>query len=77
MADHLTFEGIMGDFRKNVLETDFGKKHANKFLGKKYPALKKISLMTYNAQQNLTPLYLGEKISNCREVWEKILKLNQ
>ena len=67
----------MGDFRKNVLQTDFGKKHANKFLGKKYPALKKISLMTYNAEQNLTPLYLEEKISNCREIWEKIVKLNQ
>ena len=28
-----------------------GKKHANKFLGEKYPALKKISLMTYNAEK--------------------------
>ena len=26
---------------------------------------------------NLKPLYLGEKISKSREVWEKILKLNQ
>ena len=46
----------MGDFRKNVLQTDFGKKHENKFLGKKYPALKRILLMTYNAEQNRTPL---------------------
>ena len=40
----------------------------------------KISLMTYNAKKNLTPLYDGENISNSREVWEKILsqyKLNQ
>ena len=73
-ADHLTFEGVMGDFRKNVLQTDFGKKHANKFLGKKYPALKKMSLMTYNAEKNLhryisgkkflTPERLGKKFSN-------------
>ena len=39
------------------------KKHANKFLRENYPALKKISLMMYNR----------EKISNSREVWEKIL----
>ena len=44
---------------------------------KKHPALKKISLITYNAEKNLTPLYIGEKISNPRESCEKILKLNQ
>ena len=34
-ADHFNFEGVMGDFRKNVLQTDFEtKKHANIFLGK-------------------------------------------
>ena len=49
---------------------------ANKFLGEKYPALKKISLMTYNAEKkNLTPLYVGKKISNSREVWERILPI--
>ena len=53
-----------------------GKKHANKFLREKYPALKKISLITYNAEKkNLTPLYVGEKISNSRDVWEKILPI--
>ena len=41
-----------------------GKKHANKFLGEKYPALRKMSLMTYNAEKNLTLLYVAEKISN-------------
>ena len=42
----------MGDFRKNVLQTGFERKNACKyFLGKKYPALKKISLMTYNAEK--------------------------
>ena len=70
------FERVMSDLRKNVLQTDFErKKHANKFLGEKYPALKKISLMTYNAEKNLTPLYVGEKISNLGEVWEKILPI--
>ena len=36
--------------------------------------------MTYNAEKNLTTLYVGEIISNSREVGEKILrqyKLNQ
>ena len=51
----------------------WGKKHANKFLRENYPALKKISLMTYNAKKNLAPLYVREKISNSGEVWEKIL----
>ena len=51
-----------------------GKKHAYKFLGNKYPAQKIISLMKYNAEKkNLTQLYVGEKISKSREVWEKIL----
>ena len=31
-ADHLTFEGDMGDFRKNVLQTDFEKKKACKLI---------------------------------------------
>ena len=47
-ADHLTFEGVMGDFRKTVLQPDFErKKYVNK------------SLMAYNAEnKNLTPLYV-------------------
>ena len=49
-----------------------GKTHANKFLGEKYPAEKKTSLITYNADKSLTPLYVGEKVSNFSEVWEKI-----
>ena len=48
-----------------------GKKHANKFLGEKYPALKKLSLMTYNAEKKL----YREKNSNFREVWEKVLPI--
>ena len=45
--------------------------HAQKSSGRDCPALKKISLMTYNAKKNLTPLYVGEKFFNSREVWEK------
>ena len=66
----------MDDFRKTSCRLiSRGKTYANKFLGEKYPALKKTSLMTYNAEKNLTPLYVREKISNSREVWEKILPI--
>ena len=67
-ADFSSFEGFMGDFRKkNILQTDFErKKHATKFLEKQYPALKKLLLMTYNVEKNLTTLYVGQKISNSR-----------
>ena len=59
----------MVDFRKNVLQTDFERNKAcTQIPGKKYLAPKKISLMTYNDEKNLTPLYIEEKISNSREV---------
>ena len=45
-----------------------GKKHTSKFLGVKYSALKKISLMAYNAEKNLKPLYVGKKNFNTIEV---------
>ena len=38
-----------------------GKKHAKKFLQKLYPALKKILLMTYNAEKILHRIYEVEK----------------
>ena len=73
-ADHVTFEGVMGDFKKMSCRLiSRGKEHANKFLGEKYPALKKISPITYNAKKSLTPLCVGERISYSRDVWEKIL----
>ena len=40
---------------------------------KQHPALKKKTLMTYNAGKNLTPLYVGEKILLTPEVGEKLL----
>ena len=62
----------------HVLQADFGRKRACKEIpGKKYPALKKISLMTYNAEKMLHHYISGEKISNFREIWGKILKLNR
>ena len=56
-----------------------GKKHANKFLGEKYPALTKKSLMTFNAAKNLTPLYLGKKFLIPERFRKKFFqyKLNQ
>ena len=73
----MTFAGVMDDFRKNIVQTDFErKKLANKVLGEKYPALKKISLMTYNAEKkNLTPLYVGENNFYLQRGWEKILPI--
>ena len=42
-----------------------GKKQAKKFLGKAISCTEKnISLITYEAEKNLTPLYVREKISN-------------
>ena len=73
-ADHLNFEGLWVISEKMSCRLiSRGKKYANKFLRENYPAVKKISLMTYNAKKNLAPLYVREKISNSREVWEKIL----
>ena len=40
---------------------------------KKYPALKKNSLMTYNAEKNLTPLYVREKNFQLQRFGKKIL----
>ena len=74
------FWGVMGDFRKNVLQADFERKKACKWIPGKKIILQWKSLMTYNAEKNLIPLYVGEEISNSREVWEKTLpqyKLNQ
>ena len=61
----------MGDFRKNILQTDYeGKNLARKNLAKKIPTLKKyISFTAYNAGNNLTPLYVREKILS-PGVWE-------
>ena len=54
----------MGDLRKiESCRPDFegNKNLAMKYLGKN-AALKKISLILYNAPKNLTPLYVEEKV---------------
>ena len=62
---------MISEKKKKVLQGDFGRKKRIQIHSweKKHPAMKKISLMTYNAENKI--LYLGEKISNSREVWEK------
>ena len=53
-----------------------GKKHAKKFLDKQYPALKKILLMTYNAEKKFLHRYMRERGGGgflTPEVWEKII----
>ena len=71
----------MDDFRKNIAQTDFErKKHANKFLGEKYPALKKISLTTYNAEKKILHRYMsGKKFLTPERFGKKFFqhKLNQ
>ena len=69
----------MGDFRKNILQTDLeGEKLARIYLGKIISCTEKISLMTYiMLKKNLTPLYVRGRISNSRSLEKKFLpKLN-
>ena len=48
----MTFKGVMGDFRKNVMQTDFGEeKNVQINSWEKISCTKKISLMTYNAEK--------------------------
>ena len=57
-----------------------GRKHANKFLGEKYPALKKISLMTYDAVKKILHRYMsGKKFLTPERFGKKFFqyKLNQ
>ena len=69
----------MGDFTKNILQTDLeGEKLARIYLGKIISCTEKISLMTYiMLKKNLTPLYVRGRISNSRSLEKKFLpKLN-
>ena len=77
-ADHLTFEGVMGDFRKkNVLQADFGRKKSMQINSWEKNILhwKKYRSWRIMLKKNLTPLYVREQISYSREVWEKILPI--
>ena len=72
-ADHLPFERVMSDFRKNILQTDFeGKNSARKYLGRKISCTEiNISLMAYNAEKILLRYTLGKKKKQTPEVWGK------
>ena len=75
-ADHyLPFERVMGDFRKNILQTDFeGKIVEGNTWGEKYPALKKnISLMAYNAEKRSYSAICWGKKSGSRGLGKKFL----
>ena len=73
-ARNLTFEEIMGDLKKDIVKTDFEGKSLQGYTWEKwYPAMEKISLMTYlMLKKNLTPLYVRKKILTS-ETWEKVL----
>ena len=77
-ADHLPFERVMSDFRKNILQTDFeGKNSARKYLGRKISCTEiNISLMAYNAEKILLRYALGKKIK-LRRFGEKVLTLTK
>ena len=66
-AEHLPFERVMSDFRKNILQTDFeGKNSARKYLGRKISCTEiNISLMAYNAEKkSYSALCWGKKSSS-------------
>ena len=73
-ADYLTFEGFMGDFTKNILQTDFERKKVcdeipgenNILRWKKYS-----SSVPYNAEKNSYTVICGGKKFLTPEVWEK------
>ena len=78
-ADHLPFERVMSDFRKNILQTDFeGKNSARKYLGRKISCTEiNISLMAYNAEKILLRYALGKKKIKLRRFGEKVLTLTK
>ena len=78
-ADHLPFERVMSDFRKNILQTDFeGKNSARKYLGRKLSCTEiNISLMAYNAEKkSYSAICWGKKIK-LRRFGEKVLTLTK
>ena len=59
----------MSDFRKKIWQTDLGKKEKSMQRNsweKQYSALKKILLMTYNAEKKSYTVICGGKISYSR-----------
>ena len=78
-AEHLPFERVMSDFRKNILQTDLeGKNSARKYLGRKLSCTEiNISLMAYNAEKkSYSAICWGKKIK-LRRFGEKVLTLTK
>ena len=76
-ADHLTFEGVMGDFRKKCPAGWFREEKSMQINSWEKNILhwKKYRSWRIMLKKNLTPLYVREQISYSREVWEKILPI--
>ena len=75
-SDHLPFERVMSDFRKNILPTDFERKNsARKYLGRKISCTEKKTYRSWHItlKKNLAPLYVGEKNSSSRGLGKKFL----
>ena len=75
-ADNLTFEEVMGDFRKKYPQTGFvGKKLAKICLGKMIfcTETKTIAHHVYNTEKKILHRYLSGNKFLTLEVWEKIL----
>ena len=71
LLDFLTFERVKGDIRKKNPAHWFrggGGGEAGKEITGEYNIIrwKKILIMAYNAEENLTPLYVWENIPNSR-----------
>ena len=78
-ADYFTIEGIMNDFRQKYPAHWFReeKMMQRNSCEKQYPALKKISLMTYNAgKKSYTIICRGKNISSSRSLG-KIITLTK
>ena len=59
----MTFEDVMDNFRKKVLQTDFERKKACKYIpGRKISCTEKISLMIYNAEKKSYTVICRRKI---------------
>ena len=59
-ADHLTLESVMGDFRKNVLQTDFKSKKACKLIPEKKTLKKYRSRRTKLKKKSYTVIRRGK-----------------
>lgn len=61
----MTSDGGIGDFRRNILQTDFEENNSCKEIpvGKNFLHRKQITFMAYIPRgKNLTPLYIREKL---------------